>query len=143
VSDQSSYYAVIPASVRYATGLCPNAKLLFGEISALANQVGYCWAQNQYFAELYKVSKTTVSDWIGQLQELGAIDCEMVKISTGWQRRITLSEGVGKSRTPPSGNVEDPPSGKAEDKNNTRNNTQRERTRAQRLDVIRPAILTP
>lgn len=67
------YYAIIPASVRYDERLTPNAKLLYGEITALCNAKGYCWATNNYFAELYKVSKVSISKWIGSLKEAGYI----------------------------------------------------------------------
>jgi hypothetical protein len=58
-----SYYAIIPANVRYSN-LKPNTKLLYGEITALASKEGYCFASNRYFADLYDVTKNTISSWI-------------------------------------------------------------------------------
>lgn len=75
--QQRNYYAIIPANVRYDEDLTANAKLLYGEITALCNERGYCWASNAYFAEMYKTSKSTVSRWIQQLVEKGYIDSEM------------------------------------------------------------------
>ena len=72
-----SYYAIIPANVRYDKDLTPNAKLLYGEITALCNEKGYCWANNLYFAELYKVSKVSISKWINQLIEKNYIYSEI------------------------------------------------------------------
>lgn len=70
---QKSYYANIPANVRYDERLPANAKLLYGEITALCNEKGYCWATNDYFAKLYKVKKETVSRWISSLESYGYI----------------------------------------------------------------------
>lgn len=68
-----NYYAIIPASVRYDKRLCPNAKLLYGEITALCNEKGYCWATNGYFSGLYNVSIRSVINWINELEEAGHI----------------------------------------------------------------------
>lgn len=72
-----SYYAIIPADVRYDKRLTPNAKLLYGEITALCNEKGYCWASNSYFSELYGVSKVSISKWIAALETLGYIKIDM------------------------------------------------------------------
>ena len=51
------YYAVIPADVRYDDRIPPNAKLLYGEISALIGAEGYCYASNGYFMKIYGLMK--------------------------------------------------------------------------------------
>jgi len=92
---KKSYYAVIPANVRYDKELTPNAKLLYGEITALCNEKGYCWANNSYFAELYKVSKETVSRWISKLEKLGYIRTELIYeqgTKSVKERRIYISD---------------------------------------------------
>jgi hypothetical protein len=70
---QPSYYAVIPASVRYDKNIPQGAKLLYGEISSLCNKEGYCWAGNEYFASLYQTSERTVINWINKLKDKGHI----------------------------------------------------------------------
>lgn len=75
---QKNYYAIIPANVRYDEKIRPNAKLLYGEITALCNEKGYCWASNQYFAKLYSVSKKSISTWINELVERGYITNELI-----------------------------------------------------------------
>jgi len=68
---------MIPASVRYDKRLNANAKLLYGEITALCNEKGYCWASNRYFAELYEVSVQSISKWIKNLSECGYINMQL------------------------------------------------------------------
>ena len=92
-----SYYAIIPANVRYDEDLTANAKLLYGEITALCNEKGYCWASNNYFAELYKTSNRTVSRWVSQLVDKGFIRIEIIyKKNTKevQERRLYLSFNI-------------------------------------------------
>ncbi|MFS0933298.1 helix-turn-helix domain-containing protein [Enterococcus casseliflavus] len=78
MTGHRSYFAIIPANVRYDKKLTANAKLLYGEITALANEKGYCWAGDRYFAELYDVSKTTIQSWIKALTDNGYITKELI-----------------------------------------------------------------
>lgn len=60
MSCKPAYWAVIPANVRYDNRLPASAKLIYAEITALADATGYCWSTNQYFADLYDLSIKSV-----------------------------------------------------------------------------------
>lgn len=77
--ENPNYYAVIPASVRYDKKLRANEKLLYGEISALTQKNGECWASNNYFADLYEVTPQAISKWILDLEERGYITVEYIR----------------------------------------------------------------
>lgn len=77
--EQPSYYSILTANVRYDKTLKANEKLLFSEITALSNKNGYCHARNKYFADLYGVSKISVSNWINHLKACGYLKVEMIK----------------------------------------------------------------
>lgn len=77
VEPQKNYYSITPATVRYDKNLTAMAKTLYGEITALCNEKGYCWASNSYFEELYGVSKQTIINWINNLKKGGYINTEL------------------------------------------------------------------
>ncbi|MCP9614755.1 helix-turn-helix domain-containing protein [Levilactobacillus brevis] len=76
--EKPNYYAIIPASVRYDNNLPSKASLLYGEITALCNQKGYCWASDSYFANLYGVGKSTVQTWLKALEDDGHISRDVI-----------------------------------------------------------------
>jgi hypothetical protein len=76
--ENPNYYAIIPANVRYCKEIPANAKLLYGEITALCNKKGFCWASNDYFAKLYGVSKKSISSWISKLEKNKFISIQMI-----------------------------------------------------------------
>ena len=87
MEQQKNYFAVIPASVRYDKRLKPLARLLYGEITALCNEKGYCWASNGYFAELYETTNETISRYISQLKEYGYIKIDYNKAEQNIEKR--------------------------------------------------------
>jgi len=124
--DHKGYYAIIPANVRYDQRLPANAKLLYGEITALSNEKGYCWAGNDYFSVLYGVSKTSVSKWVSALRDAGYINVQ-VQYKEGTKqilhRYITLvNDPIEEKLMTPIRKVKDPIEEKLID-NNTSNNT--------------------
>lgn len=88
-----SYFATIPADVRYDGNLVPNAKLLFGEITALCNKEGFCWAGNDYFSELYNVDNKTISRWISSLVKGGYLSVQILK-KEGNKRKIFIGNSL-------------------------------------------------
>ncbi|QDP50152.1 MAG: hypothetical protein Unbinned4311contig1001_42 [Prokaryotic dsDNA virus sp.] len=92
--NKPSYFAVIPAKVRYDEDLPSGAKLLYGEISALCNERGYCWAENRYFANLYKVRPETISVWLGKLSNAGHINMTYVPV-----RHIYIAESLNHKKS--------------------------------------------
>ena len=124
--DHKGYYAIIPANVRYDQRLPANAKLLYGEITALSNEKGYCWAGNDYFSVLYGVSKTSVSKWVSALRDAGYINVQ-VEYKEGTKqilhRYITLvNDPIEEKLMTPIRKVKEPIEEKLID-NNTSNNT--------------------
>ena len=124
--DKKGYYAIIPANVRYDESLTPNAKLLYGEITALCNEKGYCWATNGYFEELYNVSKVSISKWIGSLKDAGYVSIEMEQ-DRGTKQILNryirlLNGGIKEKLNTPQRKVKDPIKEKFKD-NNTVNTT--------------------
>lgn len=73
-----NYYGILPARIRYDKRLKPMEKIMYAEITALANNKGYCYASNGYFSDLYEVHKVTVSNWIGNLVEFGYLTNQII-----------------------------------------------------------------
>lgn len=124
--EQRAYFAVIPANVRYDKDLPANAKLLYGEITALCNERGCCWAENRYFADLYGVSITSVSKWISALSEKGYIRTDLLYANCDGKstlRYITIvKDPLEEKLKTPLTKVKDPLEEKFKH-NNTFNNT--------------------
>lgn len=118
-----SFYGIIPATVRYCPDITAAAKILYSELTALSEQEGYAWASNAYFAKLYGVNPTTVSEWVASLVRAGFIRI-CVDVKKGNLRKIWIVT-IPKKPKRSSGKAEEGSSGKAEDIN-TRDNGKKE-----------------
>lgn len=115
--ETPTYYAIIPADVRYDKDLRPNEKLLYGEITALSDKHGYCWATNRYFAELYEVTVKCVSKWINHLIEKGYLFSKILYEEDGKtvSQRIICVRPIREEDNPPIHQKEDTPLHQKED----------------------------
>lgn len=92
--SKPSFFAIIPAHVRYAEDLSDFQKILYSEISSLSNKEGYCYASNKYFSEVFDKSQPRISEAITNLQKGGYVK---VKITVGNKRKVWLT-GRGTSK---------------------------------------------
>lgn len=68
-----SYWAVLPATVRYDEKIPASAKLIYAEISALTEKRGFCYASNEYLMQLFGVSERTLQRHLKALEGCGYI----------------------------------------------------------------------
>ena len=140
MNERPNYYAIIPASVRYDNELRPNEKLMYGEITALSNSTGECWASNNYFAELYDVTPQAVSGWINDLKRKGYIEVDILykdntkEIKNRIIRIVStkVCEGINKSLIGGKQKFKD---------NNTRKNNTRDNKYSDVPDYLLPAFM--
>lgn len=85
------YYAILPATIRYAEDLTELQKLLYAEITALAQANGYCYASNSYFANLYKKTSKRISSTIQDMAKKWYLEVKQNK-EWWWSREIYLGE---------------------------------------------------
>ena len=97
MKEQPNYYAILTADVRYSKQINANEKLLYAEITALTHKEGYCWASNDYFAELYSCTPQAISKWIKNLKDKGFISCSYIykEGSKEIQKRVIRLSSIG------------------------------------------------
>lgn len=84
---------VIPTSLLGDSRLTFLERLLLIDILSLCKKKGYCWSTNEYFKNLFSVSKQTISKSISSLSKYGYIVLEYDrKEKNNSKRVIRLSE---------------------------------------------------
>lgn len=152
--ETPTFYAVLPASVRYDSRLKAQEKILYCEITALSNVNKFCHAGNGYFSDLYGVDERTIRRWLNNLAKHGYITIEYEKQGEGQKRRIIPSDnaaadvhemsGPDKNVRTPRTKMSDTPGQKCPQEyyknNNTRENNTRAGARASVSDIFRDAF---
>lgn len=155
--ETPTFYAVLPASVRYDNRLKAQEKILYCEITALSNVNKFCHAGNGYFSDLYGVDERTIRRWLSNLAKQGYITIEYEKQGDGQRRRIIPSDNAAADvheMSAPDKNVRTPrtkmsatPGQKCPEEhyknNNTRENNTGARVREDILSAISSAFPAP
>lgn len=68
-----TYYAIIPAPVRYDNTMTDKAKILYGELTTCSNIYGYCTVDNKYLSEVCEISNRRVEQCLNLLETKGYI----------------------------------------------------------------------
>lgn len=91
-ASHQSAFAVIQAPVLYSKQLNDAEKIIYGHISNLCNEYGYCYATNQYLSDLTGKSLAAIKRAIKKLTDLNFIEINHLSKGRQDERQITLSQ---------------------------------------------------
>lgn len=94
---KTNYYRILTATIMYDKTLNPIEILLYAEITGLLESSGECFASNQYFAERFNRSETTISTILHKLEKKGYIMINVDRKNNN-KRVIFLSEPLLKNQ---------------------------------------------
>ena len=78
---------VLDDSIVKSNSIGSTDKLVYGVIKALSNNLGYCYASNDYISKKVNLSKRTISKSISNLRKANYIRVETIN----YQRNIYLT----------------------------------------------------
>ena len=81
---------VLDDSIVKSNSIGSTDKLVYGVIKALTNNLGYCYASNDYISKKVNLSKRTISKSISNLRKANYIRVETIN----YQRNIYLISNV-------------------------------------------------
>lgn len=128
MKDSPSYYSILPSIIRYDSELTDFAKVLFSELTALANKTGKAYPNNKTLARWFGKSAKTISTTISLLESKKYIIVEIDKNPKGTFRSIIplvdpLSLGGTQKRKTPKTKTSTPIDENVNPKEYTYNNT--------------------
>lgn len=81
---------VLDDSIVKSNSINSTDKLVYGVIKALSNNLGYCYASNDYISKKVNLSKRTITKSISNLRKANYIRVETIN----YQRNIYLTTNV-------------------------------------------------
>lgn len=75
-AKNGSYFIVVPSPVRLCRETPEGAKLLFGDIAGLADKHGFCYASDDYLADVAGKTSRQVNTYLKRLEKNGHITIE-------------------------------------------------------------------
>lgn len=85
---QPNFFIIIPAPVMGDKELSSEEKILYGYLNALTSKFGYCFASDQYLADLTQCCIQEVQKRIKKLEDQGHISRKSQKQGFIWKRKI-------------------------------------------------------
>ena len=82
-------YLKIPENIIMDKNISAREKILYGMISLMSHQHGYCYATNQFFADELHVTKRTITTLVSHLKSEGYIKVEQ---DDRYIRKIFINE---------------------------------------------------
>lgn len=97
IYEQLSFDTVIPSAILINENIELSAVKLYAFIKGLSKLHGYCFATNEYLANLMKSTPRAIQKWIIMLKAEGYLEIETKKNGIHWQRLIYISDKFKKS----------------------------------------------
>lgn len=86
-----NYFVIIPSHVLDDPRVDDATAILYGRISSLTNNKGYCYASDQYLADLTKTKIRTLQYRLKTLKDCGYLIVDTKKKGLFWDRKIYLN----------------------------------------------------
>lgn len=88
---QPNYFVVIPSHILDDERIDDSTALLFGRISSLTSNKGYCYASDEYLAKLCRTTRSPLQRRLKTLRDCGYIKITTQKKGVLWDRKIYLN----------------------------------------------------
>lgn len=91
---QHNFFLLIPSHVADDPDIDDSTSMLYGRLNALSNREGFCWASDQYLADLTKCKLRSIQERLNLLEKKGYIVRDTKKEGMAWKRKIYVRNDV-------------------------------------------------